>query len=79
MRSSRERAYNMLNRAQNSKYRLVRDSFIVGTVVGVTIVMHRIIASKLADIFMDIYSKGRFIFNRSESKPGPSILNGSVL
>lgn len=59
MRSSRERAYNMLNRAQNSKYRLVRDSFIVGIIVGIIIVVHRTIASKLAHVFMEIYSKGR--------------------
>ncbi|HSQ87696.1 ClC family H(+)/Cl(-) exchange transporter [Romboutsia sp.] len=59
MRSSRERAYSMLNRAQNSKYILVRDSFIVGIIVGIIIVIHRTIASKLAHVFMEIYSKGR--------------------
>ena len=59
MRSNRERTYNLLGRAQNSKYRLVRDSLLVGIAVGIIIVIHRTIASKLGHMFIDIYSKGR--------------------
>lgn len=59
MKSNKDRIYNMLNRAQGPKYSLVRDSFIVGIVVGIMIVIHRIIASKLIHVFMAIYSKGR--------------------
>lgn len=59
MRSSRERAYNMLDRAQNSKYRLIRDSFLVGILVGLIIVLHRFIASKLSHVFIEVYSRGK--------------------
>lgn len=59
MRSSKERAYNLLKRAQNSKNRLIIDSLLVGITVGIIIVIHRIIASKLGHTFINIYSKGR--------------------
>lgn len=59
MISSRDRAYNMLGRAQNSKYRLVRDSFLVGIIVGLIIVLHRFISSKLSHVFIEVYSRGK--------------------
>lgn len=59
MRSSRDRVYNLLNRAQNSKYSIIRDSLLVGIAVGIVIVIHRLIVSKLSHTFIDIYSKGR--------------------
>lgn len=59
MKNSKERVRKILNGAQNFKYKLVRDSLLVGIIVGLTIVTYRILASKLAQVFMSIYSKGR--------------------
>lgn len=59
MRNSRDRAYNLLKRTQNSKYILVKDSLLVGIAVATIIVIHRIIASKSSHIFINLYSKGR--------------------
>ena len=43
MISSKNRVFNMLERVQNLKYRLVGDSLIVGGMVGLIIVIHRLI------------------------------------
>ena len=52
-----DRVYVMLKRLENLKYRLILDSLITGIVVGIVIVMHRIILSKLSPIFMDFYKR----------------------
>lgn len=57
MKNSRERAFNILKRGQGLKYKLVYDSLLVGIIVGITIVLHRTIASKLSTIFINLYSK----------------------
>ena len=58
MKNSRERAFNILKRGQGLKYKLVSDSLIVGIIVGIVIVLHRTIASKLSTLFINLYSKG---------------------
>lgn len=57
--TNKERAYNILKRSQNSKYRLIRDSLLVGIAVGLIIVVYRILGSKLMELFKGLYSKGR--------------------
>ncbi|MGL6104587.1 chloride channel protein [Romboutsia sp.] len=59
MHNSKDRTYNLLKRAQNSKYRLIRDSLLVGIAVGIIIVIYRIIAAELSHMFINLYSKGR--------------------
>lgn len=55
MRNSRNRVFNMLKRIQNLKYRLVLDSLIVGGLVGLTIVAHRLILNNISPIFLNLY------------------------
>ena len=57
MRNSRNRVFNMLKRIQNLKYRLVLDSLIVGGLVGLTIVAHRLILNNISPIFLNLYKK----------------------
>lgn len=59
LRSSKDRVYNLLSRAQNSRYTLIKDSLLVGLAVGIVIVIHRIIASNLSHVFINIYSKAK--------------------
>lgn len=59
MKNSRERAYNIIERVQNLKYRLVLDSLLVGVVVGIIIVIHRMILGKLTNMFDHVYAGGR--------------------
>ena len=56
------KVFEMLKRSQNLKYRLAINSLIVGILVGLTIVAHRIIISKLSPIFLNIYKNGRHNF-----------------
>ena len=56
----KHKVFKMLKRSQNLKYRLIVNSLIVGILVGLTIVAHRIIISKLSPIFLNIYKKGRY-------------------
>ncbi len=56
----KHKVFKMLKRNQNLKYRLIVNSLIVGILVGLTIVAHRIIISKLSPIFLNIYKKGRY-------------------
>ncbi len=58
MISSKNRVFNMLERVQNLKYRLVGDSLIVGGMVGLIIVIHRLILSKISPLFLKFYEKG---------------------
>lgn len=64
MSSNKDTACNILKQSKNTKYKLIRDSLLVGAVVGITIVVYRILASKLSSLFMSMYSKGRenFVF-----------------
>lgn len=57
--TNKERACNILRRTQNSKYRLLRDSLLVGIAVGLVIVVYRILGSNLMNLFKGLYSKGR--------------------
>ena len=56
------KVFEMLKRSQNLKYRLAINSLIVGILVGLTIVAHRIIISKLSPIILNIYKNGRHNF-----------------
>lgn len=47
----------MLKRLEKLKYRLIFDSLIVGIVVGIVIVIHRIILSTLSPVFINFYEK----------------------
>ena len=47
----------MLNRLRNLKYRLIVDSLLIGILVGLVIVVHRAILSKLTPIFLSFYEK----------------------
>lgn len=47
----------MLNRLRNLKYRLIVDSLLIGVLVGLIIVVHRTILSKLTPIFLDFYER----------------------
>lgn len=47
----------MLKRLEKLKYRLILDSLIVGIVVGIIIVIHRIILSTLSPVFINFYEK----------------------
>lgn len=47
----------MLKRLEKLKYRLILDSLIVGVVVGIIIVIHRIILSTLSPVFINFYKK----------------------
>ena len=55
MDKKRDRVYNMLNRLENLKYKLIIDSLLIGIVVGLVIVIHRIILSTISPIFIDFY------------------------
>lgn len=57
MDKKRDRVYNMLNRLENLKYKLIIDSLLIGIVVGLVIVIHRIILSAISPIFIDFYKK----------------------
>ena len=57
MISKTDRIDVMLKRLKNLKYRLILDSLIVGTVVGIIIVIHRIILSTLTPMFVNFYQK----------------------
>ena len=47
----------MLDRLRNLKYRLIVDSLLVGSMVGLVIVVHRIILSKLMPLFILFYKE----------------------
>ena len=47
----------MLDRLRNLKYRLIIDSLLVGAMVGLVIVVHRIILSKLMPLFILFYKE----------------------
>lgn len=57
MEKKKDRVYNMLKRLENLKYRLIADSLLIGIVVGLVIVMHRIILSKTSHMFINLYNK----------------------
>ena len=47
----------MLGRLKNLKYRLIVDSLVIGMLVGLVIVVHRSILSKLLPLSMSFYEK----------------------
>lgn len=57
MEAKKDRVYNMLKRLENLKYRLIMDSLLVGIVVGLVIVIHRIILMKISPMFISMYNK----------------------
>lgn len=59
MEKNKDRVYNMLKRLESLKYRLIVDSLLIGIVVGLVIVIHRIILSKMSPIFISFYSQAR--------------------
>ncbi|MEG0855448.1 MAG: ClC family H(+)/Cl(-) exchange transporter [Terrisporobacter sp.] len=52
-----DRIDTMLRRLENLKYKLILDSLIVGILVGLVIVVHRMILSGLSPIFISFYKK----------------------
>ena len=57
MEEKKDRVYNMLKRLENLKYRLIVDSLLIGIIVGLIIVMHRIILLKISPMFISLYNK----------------------
>ena len=51
--------YNLLKTFHNHKYILILDSLLVGLIVGIVIVIYRLLASTLGELFIYIYSIGR--------------------
>ena len=51
----RQDTYTMLKRHDNLKYKLIFDSLLVGIAVGLVIVTHRIILSRLTPAFISFY------------------------
>ena len=56
---SKDRVYNLLEHFHSHKYILIKDSLLVGLIVGVTIVIYRFLAAKIGEMFTDIYLQGR--------------------
>ena len=57
MGRDKERVYNMLKRFENLKYRLIMDSLLIGVVVGLIIVIHRMILLNISPMFINLYQK----------------------
>ncbi|MBC6002471.1 ClC family H(+)/Cl(-) exchange transporter [Paeniclostridium sp. NSJ-45] len=52
----KERTCNLLRHTKNLKFKLILESAIIGALVGLTIVLHRILLKKLSAIFIAFYS-----------------------
>ena len=59
LENNTHRVYNLLKHFHTHKYILIKDSLLVGLIVGVTIVIYRFLASKLSNIFINLYLQGR--------------------
>ena len=59
MQNNTDRVYNLLKRYQGYKYILIKDSLLVGLIVGIVIVIYRFLAAELGDLFINIYLQGR--------------------
>ncbi len=59
MNSKKDRVDEMLRRLDNIKYRLILDSLLVGVLVGLVIVVHRTILSKMSPLFEVLYEKAK--------------------
>ena len=59
----KEKTCNLLKHSENLKFKLILESTIIGAVVGVMIVLHRILLGKVTNLFMWFYSnsKGNFL------------------
>jgi H+/Cl- antiporter ClcA len=55
----KERTGNLLRHTENLKFKLILESAIIGAIVGLTIVLHRIALGKLSSIFMGFYNHSR--------------------
>jgi len=59
LENNTHRVYNLLKHFHTHKYILIKDSLLVGLIVGVTIVIYRFLALKLSNIFTNLYLQGR--------------------
>lgn len=59
MKNIHARTRKMLNYGNLEKYKIVGESAIVGLIVGLVIVSHRLILSKIFSLFNNFYSLGR--------------------
>ena len=59
MQNNTDRVYNLLKRYQGYKYILIKDSLLVGLIVGIVIVIYRFLAAELGELFINIYLQGR--------------------
>lgn len=57
MEKKKDKVYSMLKRLENLKYRLIVDSLLIGAIVGLVIVLHRIILLKVNPLFIILYNK----------------------
>lgn len=57
MDTKKDRVYNMLKRLENLKYRLIMDSLLIGIIVGLVIVIHRMLLLKVSPLFINLYNK----------------------
>lgn len=55
----KEKTCNLLKHTENLKFKLIAESTIIGAIVGVTIVLHRILLEKVTNVFMWFYSNSR--------------------
>lgn len=59
MKNTHEKTKKMLNYGELQKYKIVAESLVVGLLVGLVIVSHRLILSKVFSLFNKFYSMGR--------------------
>lgn len=57
MEKGKEKVDIMLKRLENLRYRLIFDSLLIGIAVGLVIVLHRILISKLSPLFISFYKR----------------------
>ena len=65
MKANHLRTRKMLIYGELQKYRILAESLLVGLVVGLVIVLHRLILSNVFSLFKNFYSMGRenFIYD----------------
>ena len=59
----KEKTCNLLRHTENLKFKLILESAIIGAIVGLTIVLHRVLLDKLSGLFLNLYthSKGNLL------------------
>lgn len=55
IKMKKEKTSNLLRHADNFKFKLILESSIIGVIVGVMIIFHRLALSKLSKIFISFY------------------------